>query len=240
MALFARILWRGALDSGSQVQFIALVELVKKKGGVTKKGGAPIGFVLCRHTMPCDESDEGKNEMIRIRAKLIGKYVKRFWPQGMKEGSVFLDCESDFWQKTTPWLYTVVVESWYNYSQEIYVKVGRSRQRKKKSPRTEEEQKQAVLIQEARVREAQYLRELRNEVSGLRLRLESLEDYETILGHVFVKKEHSVEYGFIRRKIEKLSRAIACATWERPEIEPEFLKPMPRIRGSLRLLPTSG
>ena len=235
MALFARILWRGALDSGSHIQFIALVELVKKKGG------APIGFVLCRHTMPCENSDESKNEMIRIKAKLVGKYVKRFWPQGMKEGSAFLDCESGFWQKTTPWLYdAVVVESWYVSSQERYIKVGRSRQRKKKPLRTEEEKKQSVLVQEARVRESQYLCELKNEVSRLRSRLESLEDHETIAGHVFVKKEHSIEYGFICRKLEKLKRAIMCATWERPEIDPEFLKPIPRILGSLRLLPTSG
>jgi|CXWL01.1.fsa_nt_gi hypothetical protein len=236
MALFARIVWRGAVDSGSQTQFISLVELMKKKGG------APICFVLGRHTMSCDESEKkGKNEMIRIKAKLIGKYVKRFWPQGMKEGGAFLDCESGFWQKTTAWLYdAIVVESWYVSSQERYVKVGRSRQRKKKLLRTGEEKKQAVLVQEARVREAQYLCELKNEVSRLRSRLESLEDYEMIPGHVFVKKENSAEYGFICRKIEKLNRAIVCATWERPEIDSEFLKPMPRIRGSLRLLPTSG
>lgn len=234
MALFARILWRGTLDHGSHIQFIALVELVKKKGGV------PIGFVLCRHTMSYEDSGESKNEMIRIKAKLIGKYIKRFWPQGMKEEGTFLDCESDFWQKTTAWLYAVAVEIWYVSSQERYVKIGRSRQRKKKPLRTEEEKKQAVLVQEARVRESQYLCELKNEVSMLRSRLDDLEDREMIPGHVFVKKEHGVEYRFICRKLEKLNRAIVCATWERPEIEPEFLKPMPRIRGSLRLLPTSG
>jgi uncharacterized protein YeaO (DUF488 family) len=234
MALFARILWRGAVDSGSQIQFISLVELVKKKGGI------PICFVLGRHTMSCDESEKkGKNEMIRIKAKLIGKYITRFWPHGIKEGSVFFDCESDLWQKTTSWLYAVVVESWYVSSQERYVKVGRSRQRKKKLLRTEEEQKQADLIQEARVREALYLCELKNELSNLRLRLESLEAYDVVPGHVFVKKENSEEYGFICRKVEKISRAITHATWERSETDSEFLKPIPRIRGSLRLISSS-
>ena len=233
MALFARIVWRGAVDSGSHIQFIALVEIVKKKGGT------PVCFVLGRHTMSCDEPEKGKNEMIRIKTKLIGKYIKRFWPQGMKEGSAFFDCESGLWQKTNPWLYIVVVESWYNYAQEKYVRVYKPRKKRKKPFRTEEEKKQASLIQEARVREALYLRELRNELSNLRLRLESLEEYDVVPGHVFVKKENSAEYGFICRKLEKLRRAIECAAWERPKIALEFLKPIPRIAGSLRLVSSS-
>lgn len=229
MALFAKILWRGAVDKDSATQFIALVGIVKKKGGT------PFRFVLGRHTISYDEPGKAKIEMIRIKAALIEKYIKRFWPQGLKEGSAFIDCESSLWQKTNSWLYAVVVRSWWHTcAEKKYVRVCNPRKKRKKPFRSKEERKQISLIQEARVREELYLRKLKNELPILQRRLRSLEDLKVVPGHVFVSRENSAEYTALRREIANLNSTIACATQERPKINPASLRPIGRIFGGVR------
>lgn len=241
MAYFARALWRGVHDEELHVEFMALVKLVKRK----VRGNKPIGFVLYRHILPVDDSGKGRNEMIRIKAKNIQAEVMRFWPHEKEEETDcqsdrwaekergFPDCQSDRWEKTTSWLHTAVVNSWYYFTPDIWVKVGRPRQRKKK-PMPAEDRANAILVQSARLREAEYLRDLKNERCRLQSRLEILKESMASRRSIFVQKENQREYAVIRTSIERLNQAIKCATWAQPKIDPKFLKPIRRIPGSVR------
>lgn len=232
MANFARAVWRGARDEERYVEFMALVEIVNRKGG------KPTGFVLCRHITPADNSDKGRSEMIRIKAKNIEAEVMLFWPQGVEEERGFPDCQSDRWEKTTCWLHMVVVDSWYYFAPDIWVKVGRPRQRKKK-PMQPEDHANATLVQGARLRQAEYLRDLKADRSRLQSRLEILEDCKNSQLPISVQKKNRIEHASIGRDIKRISDAITCATWEQPKIDSKFLKPIGRIPGSVRQVLTS-
>jgi|CXWL01.1.fsa_nt_gi hypothetical protein len=225
--MFARTLWRGAREEESHVQFIALVELV------TKKGGTPFGFVLCRHTMFYDDPDKDENEMVRIKPKMIWDEVRKFWPHDTRGEGDFPDCENDRWERTTPCLYSLVVESW---SFERYVKVGRPRPRRKKVAKVSKSV--SVLPVECVLsREEQHLLLLEEEMSRLRSECASLELNEG--GRTSVPKENQNKHAFLLRKIARLEIAIKFSIREKPQIDPAFLRPIGRILGSVNRVLTS-
>ncbi len=219
--MFARTLWREALDEGYRVQFIALVELVKKKGGI------PFGFVLCRHTMFCDNPDKNQNEMIRIKAKTNWDEVGKFWPHDERRERDFPGGENDRWKRTTPWLYSLVVESW---SFERYVKIGRPRPRRKKAVIAN---KSVRVFPAERVlsREEQNLLLLKKEISKLQNECEALEMKAG--GCTWVPEKNKSKHAFLLRRIARLETAIKFSIRKKPEIDPAFLRPIGRISGSV-------
>ena len=128
MAYFARKLRYAAHDGDANSGFVALIELARKKGG------RPIGFVLYRLFIPYN-FPASRIEMIRLTAKTAEDAVKRFWP-GEDTGEEYPGFKSRRWEKTTRWLYPVVV-AYERFSPGTWVRVGTSRswrrRRKKKS-----------------------------------------------------------------------------------------------------------
>lgn len=222
MAHFGRIVWRGALDNESSLQFMALIELVKRK----RKVSMPSSFILARHTRPHNSLDTGRNEMVRIKVRCIEQELKRFWPQGTEGERGFPNCAENRWEKTTSWLCPFVVDSWYDSSLDTWLKVGRPRRWKKRKSRN------SVFDQSVRLLKIGYIRGLKKE--KINLQNERLAFEENKDGAVLVLKENLVKHKEICRKLERLECAIRFATRGKPEIQPAFLKPMRRIRGDGR------
>lgn len=107
MTYFARKLEYGAHDDEAGAQFMALLEIAKKKGG------RPIEFVLYQRIMQYYYPSENVTRMIRFTATTAEEAIKRFWPWNEGTGKEFPGWESDRWEKTTPWLYPVAVGGSY-------------------------------------------------------------------------------------------------------------------------------
>lgn len=227
MGYFARILWSGARYGELCTEFMALVELAKRKG-------KPIGYVLACHKAPHTyHQEECRDEMITIKAKMIEREIKRFWPlEGKKE---FPSCTNDDrWRATSPWLYALVVESWFtHFPPGSWASVSTRQWRKK--PSQVSKNGNILLLASARTREDLYLRTLivdRKKLKSMRGILE-----ESIGGFILVRKKNRMQHAFLGRKIELLTRAIECAAKKQPKkIDPVFLKPMGKI-GFIRRVP---
>lgn len=225
--MFARTLWRGTLDEWPHVQFIALVELV------TKKGGTPFSFVLGRHTMFCDNPEKNQNEMIRIKAKTNWDEVGKFCPHDTRRERDFPDCKNNRWERTTPWLYSLVVESW---SFERYVKIGRPRPRRKKAIKVNDNIR-ALPVERVLSREEKNLLLLEEEMSRLRNEYETLEINAG--GCTWVSERNKSKYAFLLRRIARLEIARKSLIEKKPKIDPAFSRPISRIPGSVSRVLTS-
>lgn len=101
MATYARKLRYGAHDGEAGANYMALIELARKKGG------PPVGFVLYRRVVQYYLKGEDQTEMIRLDAVSADEAVKRFWPWYPHDeecGKEFPGFQSDRWEKTTLWL----------------------------------------------------------------------------------------------------------------------------------------
>lgn len=107
MAYFARKLRYGAHDGDSGAQFMALVEITKKKGGKA------VEFVLYQKIIQYFHPAENITRMIRLSATTAEEAVSRFWPWDEGTGKEFPGWKSSQWEKTTRWLYSVAVGGGY-------------------------------------------------------------------------------------------------------------------------------
>ena len=220
---FARVLWRGKFKDVSLVQFMVFAELV------TKKGALPFAFVLYRYTAWHDEPAGDLSEMVYFELK----DAEWDW---LLRGTVgkernFPDCESVKWKKTTPWLYSVTVES---MSLDGYVKVShRPRPRRKKPVRVAKSFRilppEPILTREER--ELRFLEEQKavfeSQCAALRKREGS---------RVLIPQENRAKHAYLMRRIEELDWRMRGVILKWHSIDPRFLKPPPRIPVKTRLV----
>ena len=203
MAYFARRLQYGAEDEEAGAHFIALLEIVKKKGE------RPAMFVLYRHIMQYKYPKENRSEMIKLSAKTAEEAVKRFWPSGIKgTGKEFPGYRSKRWKKTTLWLYRVAVGGGYEYfASGTWVKVGTP------SPRSGRRKKRPLQfgnLSHIHLMRQKWLEELKNRQSELTTELSCFESYADgdLDDDDLVPEEKGVEYGEVFREIERIAEEI--------------------------------
>ncbi|MHB8709956.1 MAG: hypothetical protein ACYC6X_00120 [Minisyncoccota bacterium] len=144
MAYFARKLRYAAYNEDVGSDFIALVELAKKKGG------RPVEFVLYR----ASEGRKGnRKEMIRLSAETAEDAIKRFWPLDEGTGEEFPGHDSNQWKKTSFWLY-LVATVYERLLPGTWARVGmpRSWRTRKKKPLQFGNLAHILLVHQARLR----------------------------------------------------------------------------------------
>jgi len=107
--MFARKVRYAAHDGdGGASRYIALIELVKRKGG------RPIEFVLYRRILNYYSQPVDLAEMIcRLSASTAEEAIRCFWLPDKGTGKEFPGHRSDRWKKTTSWLDLVAAGGWY-------------------------------------------------------------------------------------------------------------------------------
>lgn len=106
--MFARRIKYSGYNGKTKSGFIALIELVRRKGG------NPTGFVLysytCTVTTPTQNSTVTK-KMIRLPVRTAEEAIRQFWFRNGKDGEEFPNRDSKLWEKTTFWLHAVAISS---------------------------------------------------------------------------------------------------------------------------------
>lgn len=212
MTYFARKLRYGAHDGESGANYIALLELAKKKGG------SPVGFLLYQRIIQYNVPAENRTEMIQLPVETAEEAIRRFWfsdEKGM--GKEFPGFQSDRWEKTTLWLDLVAVGGGYerfgyrNNSDGIYpgdwVRVGMpapwSRRRGRKKPLQFGHPAHIILVDRARIRS------IEEDVDELKYQLNELESYDDDSDRNYVPDYNQAEYEAVEYKIELLKGEIA-------------------------------
>lgn len=201
MAYFARKLRYGAHDGEAGAQFMALIEIAKKKWG------RPIEFVLYQRIMQYYYPSENITRMIRFTAATAEEAIKRFWPWSEGTGKEFPGWKSERWEKTTLWLYSVAVGGSYEKVRHgDWVRVGRpslwSKRRKKKKPLRFGHPAHIILVDQARIRS------IEEEIDGLKYKLNELESYDDDNDFKYVPEENLAEHDRIEEKVTKLMQEI--------------------------------
>ena len=214
MTYFARKLRYGAHDGEVGANYIALIELAKKKGG------APVGFVLYRQLIQFNYPAENLTEMIRLSAKTAEEAIKRFWPcwdDKEDTGKEFPGHQSEKWIKTTLWLNFVAVGGGYEafgYRHDSkgirlgrWVRVGTpapwSKRRKNKKPLQFGLPAHIILVDRLRIRA------VKEEKEELHRQLNELESYDEDDNNNYVPEENQAEYEAIENDIALLNDEIA-------------------------------
>ncbi|MDE2173534.1 MAG: hypothetical protein KGJ31_03040 [Patescibacteria group bacterium] len=207
MAYFARKLRYGAHDGEAGANYIALIELARKKGG------APVGLLLYQRIIQYNFPAENRTEMIRLPAKTAEEAIKRFWHSDEKgEGKEFPGFYSKLWQKTTLWLNHVAVGGGYEgygYRHDSkgiqpgrWVRVGTpaswSRHRKKKRPLQFGLPAHIILVDQARIRG------IEEDIDDLKYKLNELESYDDEGDCNYVPEENQEEYEAIESRVAAL------------------------------------
>jgi len=217
MAYFARKLRYGAHGGDGGVNYMALLEIAKKKGG------RPVEFVLYRRIIQYPYPGntrrlDNRIEMVRLKAATAEEAIKRFWPWDEGTGKKFPGHHSSRWKKTTLWLDSVAVGGWYErfgYSDDqgkiqfgTWVRVGtpvpwHSRRRKKRiqfgNPA------HIVLARQATIRA------LKDEKMRLEWSLNDLEGYDNDNDCNYIPEENELAYAAVRKQINKLEAEISSA-----------------------------
>lgn len=209
MAYFARKLRYGAHDGEEESQYLALIELARRKGG------KPVGFILYFRCIRHGCSAEHQTKMIRFKAETAEEAITRFWPWDEGTGKEFPGWESSRWEWTTLWLNRIAAGGWFEgfgYRNEdgkvrfgTWVKVGMPaswRSRRRKRPLQFGNLAHLILVLRARVRgfEDQKMR--------LDWSLSDLEAYDEKDDCLYVPKRNEVAYIEVRRQIAKIEREI--------------------------------
>lgn len=227
MAYFARKLRYGAHDGEAGANYIALIELAKKKGGT------PVGFLLYQRIIQYNFPAESRTEMIRLPVKTTEEAVKRFWfsdEKGM--GKEFPGFHSKLWQKTTLWLDFVAVGGWYESSgyehdsagvrPSRWVRVGTpapwSKHRRRKKPLQFGHSAHIILVDQARIRA------IEEEIDELKYQLNELESYDDEGDCNYVPDYNQAEYEAVEEAVTLLYGEISSI---RAKIE--------ALRGKMRI-----
>lgn len=212
MAYFARKLRYGAHDGEAGANYIALIELAKRKGG------NPVGFLLYQRIIQYNYPAENRTEMIRLPVKTVEEAIKRFWSSDKEgEGKEFPGFHSKLWQKTTFWLDCVAAGGSYerfgygNDSDGIrpgsWVRVGTpapwSKRRGRKKPLRFGHPAHIILVDRERICS------IEEEINELADQLNELESYDDESDSNYVPKENQAEYETIEYKIALLGSEIA-------------------------------
>ncbi len=120
--MFARRIRYAGYDNKTKSGFIALIELVRKKGG------NPTWFLLysytCTAATPTQASAVTK-KMKCLPVKTAEEAIRRFWFQDDKDNvKKFPNHDSKLWEKTTFWLHAVAINSWRVSSSCSWMRVG--------------------------------------------------------------------------------------------------------------------
>ena len=197
MAYFARKLRYGAHDGEAGANYIALIELAKKKGGT------PVGLLLYQRIIQYNFPVENRTEMIRLPVKTAEEAVKRFWSSDKEgEGKEFPGFHSKLWQKTTLWLDLVAVGGGYERfgyrydSKGIHIgdwmRVGTpapwSKRRGRKKPLQFGHLAHIILVDQARIRS------IEEEIDEMKYQLNELESYDDEGDCNYVPDYNQAEY----------------------------------------------
>ena len=211
MAYFARKLRYGAHDGEAGANYIALIELAKRKGGT------PVGFLLYQRIIQYNYPAESRTEMIRLPTKTAEQAINRFWfSDGKGMGKEFPGFRSKLWQKTTLWIDHVAVGGGYEgygyrYDKEgihpgEWVRVGTpapwSKRRGRKKPLRFGHPAHIILVDQARIRG------LESDIDELKYQLNELESYDEDSGDNYVPDYNQAEYGVIEDKVAALNGEI--------------------------------
>lgn len=213
MTYFARKLRYGAHDGEVGAQFMALVEIAKKKGG------RPVEFVLYQRIIQFYHPSENLTRMIRFKAETpegavaAEEAISRFWPWDEGTGKEFPGFESDRWERTTLWLYRVAVGGSYErYRPGEWIRIGTPapwRNRHKKKPLHFGNLGHKLVILRSR------LSSLEKERSDLESERSDLEEYDdNPFATTLVLEENKEEHEALSERISAVEETIAVTEAE--------------------------
>ncbi|MBI2410101.1 hypothetical protein HYV30_03635 [Candidatus Kaiserbacteria bacterium] len=194
MALYARKLQYAAGQDEAGASFIALVELARRKCS-----GATVGYLLYRCILQFFQPKESRVEMIRLDVRTVEEAGKKFQSAcGLSKLE---------WQKTTGWLYPVVVGGGYEqFSLGTWVKVGRPAPRAKRRKKRPLQFGNLGCIVSARQGVLAGLKELQSDIDDA---CNALEEYDAESDERYIPPYHQREYEELRTEQELLNDEIA-------------------------------
>ncbi|MDO8231614.1 MAG: hypothetical protein Q7T37_00170 [bacterium] len=220
MALFAHELRYVAYDMGLYFYFLSLVGLSHQKGAL------PIKFLLVRHLVSVEDSEQSEFKMMSLGSKNPEAVAKHFWPANEEDVERQVLQYDSRWEESTPRISDAGIDGWY--SSPPWVKVSMPKQWRRKRSKT------AVTIEhsETEIRKLEEIQVLKYQRAALWRRRRILKGYNAKERRYMVLPLNLDEYERLGTRIDRINGKILRVATMKRSIDAKFLKPPLRLVSS--------